>query len=467
MMQRLLAWRRSLADPRSLYVLTLLLSFVARVLAGRAASYFGGDWLMYSRVADNILRGCGVSASDLATPHCAPHFGGNGLPGYPWFLAALWWLFGRSQTVVIIAHAAIGAMANVWLTRAVLVWSRSRVAAVICALLLSVSPVQLVWAGAGLTEALAIAATAWILAELLLSLAEKRLRSVGLALALAAAAFLRLDSVALIAPIALTAVMVHSPGQALKRLVLVGAIVALPLGLWTARNLVEGVNVLPAFGIQPDGSAGPKGYLSWVYSWAVDEKQRAHAIFYADKDYARISFPPDAYVDSHERAQVAVLLDELRHATGKPFPLRVDAEFARLAQNRLGREPWFAKVARPFERAFWLWSSWLSPLIGALGLTPIKVTATAYYRSGLLFAYAGLVAYAFMARRRDLQDFVVLAAVFFLARTILLVSVFAVEYRFLVEMAPIFEVAAALLAAQWLRALSRPATPRCTGECQP
>ncbi|MBT5399653.1 hypothetical protein HOL24_03820, partial [bacterium] len=47
----------------------------------------GGDWDIYSTVAENILNGCGVSLSNPESGECVPHFGGNQLPGFPAFVA--------------------------------------------------------------------------------------------------------------------------------------------------------------------------------------------------------------------------------------------------------------------------------------------------------------------------------------------------------------------------------------------
>ena len=45
----------------------------------------GGDYEIYTTVAQNILNGCGVSLSNPATNDCIPHFGGNHGPGTLYF----------------------------------------------------------------------------------------------------------------------------------------------------------------------------------------------------------------------------------------------------------------------------------------------------------------------------------------------------------------------------------------------
>ena len=72
----------------------------ARLIFVFAAPEFGGDWDIYAVVAENILRGCGVSLSDPSAPACVPHFGGNHLPGFPAFVAMNWFVFGHSEVPI-------------------------------------------------------------------------------------------------------------------------------------------------------------------------------------------------------------------------------------------------------------------------------------------------------------------------------------------------------------------------------
>ena len=62
--------------------------------------------LIYSIVAKNILRGCGVSLSDPLSEECIPHFGGNG-PGYDAFIATVWYFFNKSNNAVRIIQNLI------------------------------------------------------------------------------------------------------------------------------------------------------------------------------------------------------------------------------------------------------------------------------------------------------------------------------------------------------------------------
>ena len=78
-----------------------------------------GDWPMYSMIADNLLRGCGIAVT-APDGGCLPHFGGNQLPLYLLVVAALCSVFGQSEDAVRIAQGLLAAAANAWLALAVL-----------------------------------------------------------------------------------------------------------------------------------------------------------------------------------------------------------------------------------------------------------------------------------------------------------------------------------------------------------
>ena len=67
----------------------------------------GGDYEIYTTVAENILNGCGVSLSNPLTDDCIPHFGGNHGPGYPIFLSFIWIAFNNSDYAVRIIQSII------------------------------------------------------------------------------------------------------------------------------------------------------------------------------------------------------------------------------------------------------------------------------------------------------------------------------------------------------------------------
>jgi len=207
----------------------------------------GGDWNTYARVVENILGGCGVSLSVPNSGACVPHFGGNGLPGYPFFIVVVRVLFGASPYWVLVAQSVLLALSVAWLSTVFLkIFSRLWLA-LLATVLFAASPTEIQWARHGMTETLTVAAIFWLLGELLLAIDTKRLRILPISAALILAMFLRLDSVLLALPIAVVGFWIYKPGTAIRRGAVIACLVAIPLGAWSVRNLAVGLpSVLPS-----------------------------------------------------------------------------------------------------------------------------------------------------------------------------------------------------------------------------
>ena len=102
-------------------LLTLvLLAATPQIFMALALPSHGGDWTdSYLPVAMNIIRNGCVSVSDPMTALCLPSWGGNQLPGYPAFVAAIWSVFPGSIPALLIAQIATYAASVVYLSRAI------------------------------------------------------------------------------------------------------------------------------------------------------------------------------------------------------------------------------------------------------------------------------------------------------------------------------------------------------------
>ena len=185
----------------------------------------GGDWDIYSTVAENILSGCGVSLSQPESNECIPHFGGNQGPGYPAFVALVWWLSGHSDMLVRVIQAVISVVAIMYMVKAIFLYSSSFKAAIVVGFVLAVSPLEIAWSRYLQTETLALAGTLWVFSELLISLHKSRVRIFLLSIALIITTFIRLDAILLVAPVAVTMFMIYKPFEAIKK----GIVVAILL----------------------------------------------------------------------------------------------------------------------------------------------------------------------------------------------------------------------------------------------
>jgi hypothetical protein len=337
-------------------------ALIFRLVFVFGAPWVGGDGWKYLLVAENILRNFCVSVSEPALGECVPHWGGNQMPGYPFFVAMNWALFGETITPVLITQAVVAAAAVAWLARALRHLTGSPQLALFVGLILSVSPLQIAWPRQAMTETLAIALTTILLAELIISLDQKRLRLWPIIIILIISFFCRYDSVLLCFPIALTGFLIHPPLQAISKGIVIIVAVSLPVGAWLARNVASGLTALPVVYQTADGSEGPIGYIAWIKTWNTSLYDSMGATFpIASQRYSKIVIPGHAYRNDAERTRVTALLAELSKHDSGPFPSHINEEFRKIAATRRTEDKiryWLVNPARRIAH------QWLTPFAG-------------------------------------------------------------------------------------------------------
>ncbi len=434
----------------------------------------GGDWDIYSTVAQNVLDGCGVSLSTPGSGECAPHFGGNQLPGFPAFVAAIWWLTDHSDMAVRVAQMLCYAAALAWLMRAVLVLTKAPRIALLVGLVMALSPLQVAWPRFTQTETLALATNIWVAAELLLSLSEKRLRMIPLSLAFVAAIFTRLDGVLLSVPIAVACFLIYRPTQALRQGLIFALLTALPLTLWAVRNVSVGLPIMPQGMVLPNNAPTPYGYIAWCRSWMTEEYQRPGALYPPNRMvYSGIAIDSRAYDSSEEKAEVERWLVELAQHDRQPFPPSIDTRFARLARERVERSYYRAYISNNVSRALALWRNpfssfaWPNELPGDFGhqarlevarsglagvfsmaqrypVEAVTKALTGGYRYLLLGLTLGIFLVSLRRNSGDIGIVIKLVFAVFVARTMFFAVTNNVETRYTVEAVPWMELGVVL-----------------------
>ena len=318
-----------------------------------------GDSRVYLTVATNLFdHGC-ISMADPAAGTCVPHWGGNQLPGYPTFIAAVWAVFGRAVEPVLVGQTVVFAAAAAYLAD---VLRRSGLAAgavwtVIC--MLAVSPSLVGWSRSLLTETMSVAAAVLLLAELVRSIHEGRLRTLSIGTVLTVGVFVRYDFILVAVPVVMSAFMLHRPAEALRRGFVIALVIAVPLVAWTARSVMQGLPPMPPFGLTPEGEPLPQGMLLWTGTW-IDDQYDLPASVWALVHYDYRSFRPpfDAYADAIERARVEALLEELRAGhVGQAPPQEIDRAFAAISDAKRAEAPLEHYVLLPLRRAARMWLS--------------------------------------------------------------------------------------------------------------
>ena len=322
-----------------------------------------GDTPVYETFAENILRGCGLSHSDPNSNQCELTSAGY-FPGYPAFIAFIWMVFGKSVHAVLLVQLACYLMALYWLMVAVMRLTSSNRVMLFTGLVFALSPLQVGWFRYVLTEPLAIATSIWFLAELIISVADRKLRSVHLALALSASIYIRPDTIFMAISVPFVLYYIYGVKNALRHALVFMLLTAIPVSGWLARNIVIGHAPLSMV-----TEAAPKapGYFFWLNTWVINEYERADANFPVWRaEYSKISLHHSKYVSDDERKTAQSLIQELSVMDGKPFPKDIDMKFSELASLKIQNQNHFIPYAIFVQRAGWLlfnpFSSWGLPL---------------------------------------------------------------------------------------------------------
>lgn len=466
--------------PAWSYAALALAVILPRLLFALLAPATGGDADVYLRVAQNIFANQCVSLSDPTAAACVPHWGGNHYPGLPAFIALSYLLLGQSLLSPLLLQVVVTAAAILRLATAAARYSGSASMGIVVGAVAALSPLQVAWSRFVLTEALVLALATWLLAELLLSLHQRRLRVLTIAIPLTAMAFVRHDGVLFAVAVPIVAFAVHPPATALLRTAAVGAVAAAPLLLWAMRGVALGLSFVPPTLQLADGSPAPAGYAEWRRTWEITSYQAARSQYPVNTlRYDTIGIDSVAYARGDDpdadKARVRELLAGLADATGRPFPAAIDLAFRELAAERRASDPLRYWVVLPLRRTLHMW---FDPLTSTgwpaeIGSVRLEAVAEQTERGGvaallavalqnpvvaaikaLVSGYRALVVVALvlvcLGSRRVLGEIpivVTMAVAVFLTRTVFFVGMLAVQSRYLVGAMPFVETAIVLSAA--------------------
>jgi hypothetical protein len=441
-----------------------------------------GDGQIYETVARNIwVNGC-VSLSSPESGDCAPHWGGNQLPGFPAFVALTWAMTAGWSSAPLVAQALLSALAIGRLMSGLRALEIEERYVLACGALLALSPVTLPFSRLLWTEALAIAATTWIFAEFVRAEARGRLALMPLAAALTAAFFIRLDGALLAIPFGIMALRLHAWREGLLRCLAVGLIVLSAYGLWSARSHLQGLGWAPKLIADLDGGT-PRGFLRWTQSWMTNQYQLEAVNWPAiQQQYDAIVVPSEAYRSADEKRVVEELLVRLHSSIGQPMPRAIADAFENIAERRIATAPFDYWVLVPAKRALWLWFNpftalgWpgkidpaskhnivgaisegaiIAALETAMGDAPQLILRVGGFGYRAALALAALAIGVVLWRKTPLvgRGVMIAALAFAAVRTAVFVFFGGVETRYIVEALPPLELA---LVLAWASARQRP-----------
>jgi len=407
------------------------------------------------------------------------------MPGYPAFLAAIAFFFGRSDLAIMLCQAVLDVgtcLLAAALAAALAPPESRRRVAVVAAWLAATCPFLANYCAVPLTE---IPAAFFATAALVCfahalrgaespqgNSAQGRLRaSAWLAggLCTGFATLLRPEMPLLavaVAPVMLwrwRKVSDWPRGLLAAALVLAGMLA--PIAPWAARNRVtlhETQFLAPKYAQLPFEYV-PLGYFAWTKTWLVHFRDVYATVWtIEDTDLSIDQLPPSAFDSPAERARVAQLIDAYNDNGDDILP-ETDNGFGELARERTRRDPLRTYLWIPIERAFTIWftprieflpySGQLRPLIASFQADPVDFSVTLGF-GALNFIYVGLAlaGFAFAWRRSsampDERYALATIAIFLVLRTAYLTTIEAPEPRYVVLCFPAV-MALVAQAARW------------------
>jgi len=444
--------------------------------------FYAGDTKFYDELARNLLdhRIYGLFVRGQLTPVDMR------MPGYPLFLSGLYAAFGRSSKVVMVFQAFIDLLSCVLtavIAGLIAPAARKIRVATIALWMAALCPFTANYSAALLTEVLSTFLTTLAVLTFLMAFSRaptnSSSRPSGSRTLYSEAASWLLTGIivglgTLVRPE--TPLFMLAAGLFLavywrqranwKKLFLavswmsVGLV--LPLLPWAARNArtLGRIEFLAPRYAQTYGDFIPRGFYSWTGTWMVHFRDAYLVTWKLGKEPIRMGDLPEAAFDSSaERARVELLLDQY-NSDLQMSPV-LDREFAKLARERITRQPIRTYVEIPLARTC---SIWFTPRIALLPysgkLWPPKemwrnnrMDFVTTFGFGILnFIYLALAAIgAWRFRKQPMVAFLIALV---LIRTIFLTQLQTVEPRYVIVCYPVILALGALAWSQPTRDLS-------------
>lgn len=394
--------------------------------------------------------------------------GDTRLPGYPAFLAAIFWVFGAGKIqAVFVAQILIDlgtCLIVADLARRTIVGPRAgRVAFLLAAL----CPFLANHATAILTETLEVFFTAIALdcaaAALDQTMDLQGTRSswplwAGTGAAVAACILLRPDGGILLGAIGLYLLLVMWKERARRKrthsILFAGAMVAFvslaPLAPWTARNwrtLREFQPLAPRYATEPE-EVTPRGFNRWARTWMADYASVEEIYWNVPGDKIDVDKLPRRALDSAREQTLALIAD---YNVNQQLTPPIDARFDEVARERIREHPFRYYVELPVVRVA---DMWLRPRTEMLPSDPrwwefnddTRGSGIAVGLGVINLFYVGAATLGLIFRRSDIR-YVGLLVGFLVLRSAFLGTIENPETRYTLECYPVVIVLAAALIA--------------------
>lgn len=302
---------------------------VPRVIYVLLTDQEAGDTALYSKIATNILSGCGFSASTHPS-FCEPIIGGY-FPGYPFFLSVFYYFDFSNKTVAVVT-AVLLVLSILYLRRAMEVFTGNVKIALLICVALGLSPLTIGFSRFILIEPVLTVFSIFILAQSLIYLKLKKQPDLLILLILISiSVYFKPTSVVFIAPLLLIFIFVKR-SNFIPPIVIAGVLLFAAVLPWELRNRNLGNESLLSgtSSIYPD----IKGYHSWLKTWVITEYERAYALFPVwSGEPQNVKIQSNIFLSEAEVLEAKALIDT--HLTvSLEWGTSIDDKFSLLAQSR-------------------------------------------------------------------------------------------------------------------------------------
>jgi 4-amino-4-deoxy-L-arabinose transferase-like glycosyltransferase len=446
-------------NPRYFLYLTLA-ALLFRLYFALYLPVVAGDSYVYANLAKTLLNHHVYGLTGDQGAYSASLIR---LPGYPFFLAAVFKFFGQDNwPAVMVVHAFVDTITCL-LIAAIARRVISEKAANIAFLLAAFCPFTVNYAGTGLTETLTFFFTALAMLFAVTGLDEKRMIPwVGCGVSLAAAILLRPDAGWLLGAIGLTMLirMWVIPGERrlLFRSGLIVLLIALsPLVPWTVRNWKVFHVFQPLVNphaVDPN-EWEPENFGRWVSTWLVDYSSMEDFAFKISGETVSMNdIPERAFSDAQEKAEVAKLIQQYNDQMD--VTREMDAEFGRIANRHIREHPIRYYFVTPFLR---LTCMWLRPRTEMLPFDThwwefSEDLHDSLWSVGLMVLNFAFIAIAMIGIfRGPPMRYITLFLLYLVIRSVFLMYMGAAEQRYTLEAFPCLWILGAryLASVQWKR----------------
>jgi hypothetical protein len=412
----------------------------------KALPQISPDTLLYGGMAKNLLLDGQFAITDS---NGAVHETLIRLPGYPLFLALWFRIFGlenyNAVSYVQIVLELAGCLLLAAFVRRIAAPELKEGAAQVTLWISALCPFTAAYAIAPLTETptlFAIALALWALARF--HARPGWPSALTFTFAVCFAALLRPDG-ALVGVALAPALVVglRRTSMPLARLARMGSVCTLlaltPFAIWTARNwrvfhVFE--PLAPRYATDPGEPTNP-GFERWMKTWCLDFVSTYDIYWNVPQGPFDIGKLPSRAFDSPQQYAQTMALQAAYDNNGQDFSPQIDKGFARLAEERIKAHPLRYYVWLPLGR---MADMWLRPRVENLNIDldwwvyshHNAETRFSWEYAGLNAAYL-LLAFAGLCFRPRYWPWMVL---YFVLRSVLLMTIEAPEARYTLECFP-------------------------------